>query len=183
MRFYNYSKVKNSNMPKIRITEGEHGKFVFFWKIGEPGEEFCNWFISPFKHKGILFNCEEQHMMWEKAVLFKDHKKMAEILAEPSPGAQKSLGRGVKNFNQEVWEKHCYNLIKEGLRQKFEQHPELKTLLLSTGDAIMAEASPKDQVWGIGRSGDDPDAQVVGRWRGKNLLGKLLMELREEMRS
>jgi ribA/ribD-fused uncharacterized protein len=170
-------------MAKLKITDGPNGKFVFFWKLKHPGEELSNWFLTKFTHKGIEFNCSEQHMMWEKAELFKDYTKQKEILAETDPAKQKALGRQVKNFNQDTWESVCFNLIKEGLVQKFGQSPPLKELLLSTGTATLAEASPVDRVWGIGLADTDPDAQVVSRWRGKNLLGKVLMEVRKELQS
>lgn len=58
----------------------------------------------------------------------------------------------------------------------------MKEFLLSTGDDILAEASPYDGVWGIQLSADSPDAQNPCRWQGQNLLGFALMEVRDELR-
>lgn len=58
------------------------------------------------------------------------------------------------------------------LRQKFTQNLTLKNLLLSTGNSILVEESPRDSYWGIGKNRD-----------GKNMLGKLLMDLREELKN
>ncbi len=58
----------------------------------------------------------------------------------------------------------------EAVRAKFTQHPDLKELLLSTGDAMLEENAPKDEEWGIGSNG-----------RGKNKLGKILMRVRQEL--
>ncbi len=58
--------------------------------------------------------------------------------------------------------------MKEVLNKKF-QNPELKEKLLSTGTAILIEDSKTDNFWGIGKKGE-----------GKNMLGKLLMEIREQ---
>ena len=58
---------------------------------------------------------------------------------------------------------------------------ELKTFLLSTGDAILAEASPYDGIWGIRMQADAPDANNPLKWRGQNLLGFALMEERDEL--
>jgi ribA/ribD-fused uncharacterized protein len=55
--------------------------------------------------------------------------------------------------------------------------------LLATGDSIIAEASPYDQVWGIGLSEEDPLAQNISTWNGKNLLGKILMSVREKIKN
>ena len=60
------------------------------------------------------------------------------------------------------------------------QNPDLKERLLSTGDAILAEASPKDRIWGIGLDAKTASGMEPNAWPGMNLLGKALMELREE---
>ena len=52
-------------------------------------------------------------------------------------------------FDAKVWDAVKYNIVKAGNKAKFEQNPDLMKLLLSTGDSIMAEASPKDRIWGI----------------------------------
>ena len=55
-------------------------------------------------------------------------------------------------------------------------------LLLSTEDSILAEASPKDTVWGIGLTAAAAEKTDPSEWPGENLLGKVLMELRDEFR-
>ena len=54
--------------------------------------------------------------------------------------------------------------------------------LLATGNAILAECSPRDKDWGILLSTSDPEVQDITKWRGENLLGQVLMEVREELR-
>ena len=61
---------------------------------------------------------------------------------------------------------------------KFTQNPDLMAKLKATGDAIMAEASPQDKIWGIGMTADDPEARCPEHWNGQNLLGNILMEIR-----
>ena len=65
---------------------------------------------------------------------------------------------------------------------KFSQNPGLREFLLSTGDSILVEASPYDSIWGIRLSADSPEAQDPMKWRGQNLLGFALMEVRDELR-
>ena len=60
------------------------------------------------------------------------------------------------------------------------QNYDLMDLLLDTKDAILAEASPQDKIWGIGLEENDPNSKDPESWRGQNLLGKILMQLREE---
>lgn len=70
--------------------------------------------------------------------------------------------------------------MKTGLIEKFSQNPDLKKALVRTGDAILVEASPFDKIWGIGISAKD--AQKNKPWEGENLLGKALMEVRDNIR-
>ena len=63
---------------------------------------------------------------------------------------------------------------------QFFQNPELKEALLSTAGTTMVEASPFDRIWGIGLTEKNPHAQDRNQWRGRNLLGKILTEVREE---
>ena len=65
---------------------------------------------------------------------------------------------------------------------KFSQNADLKQLLLNTGDAILAECAVKDLIWGIGLSMKDPNRFDMNKWRGENLLGKVLMKVREILR-
>lgn len=66
------------------------------------------------------------------------------------------------------WEEVKYNVMRAAVMNKFLQNPDV---LLSTGDAVLVEASPKDYIWGIGKDGS-----------GKNALGIILMETRYVIR-
>ena len=59
---------------------------------------------------------------------------------------------------------------------------ELREFLLSTGDSVLVEASPYDAIWGIRLAASSPEAQDPMKWRGQNLLGFALMEVRDELR-
>jgi ribA/ribD-fused uncharacterized protein len=61
--------------------------------------------------------------------------------------------------------------MSKALTAKFTQHPELKALLLGTGDARLVEHTENDSYWGDGGNG-----------RGRNMLGQLLMQLRTKLR-
>ena len=154
-------------------------KFTFFWKIRQPGEIYSQWYIRSFTLDGITFNCAEQYMMWKKAMLFGDKATAAKILAEPKPEKQKELGRSVRPFDTAIWDKACYEIVKAGNLAKFQQNPDLAAELKSTAPTTLVEASPVDRIWGIGLAADHPDAQGPTKWRGKNLLGKVLTEVRD----
>ena len=69
----------------------------------------------------------------------------------------------------------------QGNLLKFSQNPKLKDFLLATSNRVLAEASPRDTIWGIGLDEKDKDAQNPYKWRGLNLLGFALMKVRAKL--
>ena len=178
-----------------------------FWRKTDPGGQFCNWYESDFTYrgkddlppnlssylihadypavlemmKGFKFNCVEQFMMTSKASLFGDLETFELIMNEPDPSAQKKLGRRVKNFNQDVWDTHCTEIVTIGCWLKFSQNAQLRNFIVSTYPSILVEGSPFDTIWGVGLRYNDPRILDVDKWEGKNLLGECLMEVRKEL--
>lgn len=114
--------------------------------------------------------------------LFGDDIACARILLATNPGAAKAIGREVVGFNQEVWDERRFEIVLNANLAKFAQHTELKSFLLNTGNRILVEASPVDKVWGIGLAQDHPESEIPRRWKGLNLLGFALMEVRDRLR-
>jgi len=149
-------------------------KYKFFWN-----GPFSNWYPSDFTYNGIIFNCAEQAMMYEKAITFNDLETAKRILICLHPKEQKELGRRVKNFDPEIWNQNKFEKVKEILRCKFEQNPYLLDLLIRNKGLEFVEASPFDRIWGIGY--DEQSAlNNIDSW-GENLLGKILTELSNEL--
>ena len=146
------------------------------------GSFLSQWFPSKFVYHNIVFNCAEQFMMFKKAVLFNDFESMEKILLAEHPREQKKIGRQIKNFDESLWLQHRFEIVKQGNLLKFGNNPELMKLLFGTEDKILVEASPYDRIWGIGLSEDDPLILQEENWRGSNLLGKCLMQVRHELR-
>ena len=94
---------------------------------------------------------------------------------------QKAHGRKVRNFDQGQWEAAREEIVFRANLAKFTQHDDLKAMLLATGDNTIAEASPKDPIWGIGMAEDHPNVTDQSLW-GSNLLGKAIMRVRDELR-
>lgn len=153
-------------------------QFTFFWKSQSP---FSNWYLSDFTLDGITFNCNEQYMMYQKALLFNDQEIADKILKTKSPTRHKQLGRKVKNFDDKIWNKNCQNIVYTGLKAKFSQNDELLKKLKETDGTTLVEASPYDKIWGIGMKMTDKRAQNRSTWLGKNLLGELLTKVREDL--
>ena len=159
-------------------------KFIFFWKEKEkPYGVFSQWAISKFEVNGKVYSCAEQYMMAEKARLFNDTETEDKIMFEIIPERIKYLGRKVKNFNQEIWDKNAYDIVVRGNYEKFRQNKYLLKILKSTQSKILVEASPYDKIWGIGMKADDFRALDSRYWEGQNLLGKVLMDVRNEFSS
>lgn len=142
-----------------------------------------NWFSSQYSFGGHEFPTSEHWMMWQKARVFGDDATAAAVLEADSPAEVKSLGRGVKPYRDSIWHDACLPLMRVGLRQKFVQNERLLNSLLSTGSAVLAEASQKDGTWGVGLGEDDPRLSNPAEWRGQNLLGRSLMGVRSDLRS
>lgn len=149
-----------------------------------PDEEYgflSNWYLSDFVIDGIDFSSMEQYMMYKKAILFQDADVAKKILNTQDVGKIKALGRQVKNYDDVVWNGRRQLIIYEGLLEKFRQNQDLRERLLETGDAILAECAVQDKIWGIGLSMTDEKRFLLSRWRGQNLLGFALMEVRDKI--
>jgi ribA/ribD-fused uncharacterized protein len=133
---------------------------------------------SDFIWNGVTYNCTEQFMMAEKARVFEDLDTLSEILEEKDPRKQKALGRKVKNFDHLAWDLEKFRVVVTGNVLKFSQNRELERFLFKTLDHTIVEASPWDNIWGVGTGPEDETTFDPGRWQGQNLLGKALMETR-----
>nr|EIU2701791.1 NADAR family protein [Pseudomonas aeruginosa] len=142
---------------------------------------FSNWFISPFEVKGVRFNCVEQFMMYCKAKLFQDEAIAQRILATAHPRDQKVLGRQVANYVDSLWCERRAKIVAHGCYAKFSQDVRLRDALLATAGTVLVEASPYDRIWGVGFGENDPRVLDPRQWRGQNLLGIALAEVRERL--
>ncbi|MFD0681928.1 MULTISPECIES: NADAR family protein [unclassified Paenibacillus] len=97
------------------------------------------------------------------------------------PRQQKALGRAVKNFDRVVWESKCREYVYLANKAKFLQNDDILRELLKTVGTTIVEASPDDNIWGIGLSAEDPMAQNRSIWKGTNWLGEVLTSLRDEI--
>ena len=121
-------------------------------------------------------------MMYEKALLFQDQETAAKILQTDNVSEIKALGRAVQHFDNKIWIKMREEIVYRGMLEKFRQNPELAEKLEQTGEDIIAECAVKDRIWGIGLSMKDENRLCIDKWRGQNLLGKVLMRVREDIR-
>lgn len=147
--------------------------YVFFFGKDKPNGYLSNFYPVPFVDHQNNFSCNEQYIMYRKALLFNDPSSAEKILEAETPLKAKKLGRQVANFDDKVWKEHRLEIMTSGLRLKFSQNPKLKEMLLETGDKILAEASPFDKIWGIGYNKHVAVKKDPKDWPGQNLLGFL----------
>ena len=156
--------------------------YIYFWKISEnPHGVFSQWYMSEFTHSNIKYNCTEQFMMAKKAELFFDTINYKKIMNSTDPVKMRKLGRKVKNYDNAIWEEHSYKIVLQANLCKFVQDKYLRDILLATKDKILVEASPYDKIWGVGLSAKNPKILNENTWNGKNLLGKVLMNVRTRL--
>lgn len=155
---------------------------ICFHNPEEENGYLSNWYLSEFTVEGITFSSMEQYMMYKKAMLFQDRETAGKILQTDDVAEIKALGRGVRNFDDQIWIKSREEIVYKGVLEKFRQNPELSAQLKETGEDVIAECAVKDRIWGIGLSMKDEDRFCMDRWKGQNLLGKILMRVREETR-
>lgn len=173
------------DLIRDEFIKGQKLKFLFFWghqklKNGEIGQScLSQWWTSDFEVDGITYFSAEHFMMAEKARLFNDLDNLDKIINSKSPSQAKQFGREVIGFNEDIWTANRFEIVKKGNIAKFGQNPELKDFLLSTTKRILVEASPVDTIWGIGLSKDSEHCENPLKWRGLNLLGFALMEVRD----
>lgn len=167
---------------------GKPAKYLFFWghRASRDGSItkscFSQWWESSFEVDGVVYKTAEHYMMAEKARLFDNPDIFEKIIDCQSPAAAKKLGRKVKGFDPKVWESKRFDIVKKGNEYKFSQNPDLASFLVGAKNRVLVEASPVDPIWGIGMAEDHVHASQPAKWKGLNLLGFALMEVRDKLK-
>jgi ribA/ribD-fused uncharacterized protein len=125
-----------------------------------------NFYTSPIEWKGKTYPTVEHLYQALKAI---DEKCHEYVRSSPGPGTAKQRGREIPN--RPDWENIKVTIMRICLRLKFAPGSELSEWLSDTQNLILVEEAPWDEFWGSGREGN-----------GKNILGVLLMEIREDLR-
>lgn len=130
---------------------------------------FSNFSAHPVQVDGVVWPTTEHFFQGMKPP--QGHEEVREeVRSCKTPGKAKHLGRRVPL--RDDWDTYRLEVMLTALRAKFSQHPSIGETLLLTGDRELVEDNKSDAFWGCGANG-----------KGKNMLGKLLMQVREEMRS
>lgn len=172
--------------PKYSVLSELSNKHLYFWGHRPSKDKVVSksclsqwWPCTFYDGDGNSYSSAEQWMMAEKARVFSDLETLNRILETKDPKEAKELGRQVSFFDESIWTHRSYDAVVEGNLLKFGQNPVLKDYLLSTADSVLVEASPYDRIWGIGMKQDDEGIEDIKNWKGGNLLGFALMEVRD----
>jgi N-glycosidase YbiA len=142
---------------------------IHFYSVGDEYGEFSNFAAYPIRLKGKTWPTSEHYFQAQK---FAGKPDEAEIRKANSPMIAARMGRDRKRPLRLDWESVKVAVMREAVLAKFTQHADLQKLLLETGDLKIVERTENDRYWGDGGDGS-----------GKNMLGRLLMEVRELLRN
>ncbi len=152
---------------------------IYFW-----GSFLSNWIPTDLSisYNGYIFSNSEQLFMYMKAKFFGDYPMELRIVKHgKDPKTAKDLGRQVKNYNDAKWAEVREEMMYNACLLKFESDEKLKEQLLDTGDRIIVEGTPFDPIWGVKIKWSDDRILDEENWRGQNLLGKVLMDVRNQL--
>lgn len=176
-------RVLKAKVPKEELKPEEEPVFFF---AGNPAlnehKEFSNMAEATIQVDGMSFPTVEHYFQWSKAKMFGDAEIQNKILKTTSPKSVKSYGKKVKGFDEEAWNEKKDSVMRTAVKAKLMQHPDILKKLRDTGTRPIAEADPRGKYWGIGTSSETSKAKDPSRWPGQNKMGKILMELRDELK-
>jgi hypothetical protein len=163
-------------MKKALEGSIEYDDYVAFW-----GSCFSNFFPTRFYLDGRYWTTSEKYFMYTKAITFGDEEIAEKILKTDNPKECKNLGRQVKNFNSEEWDKIKEEIMYKAVKAKFEQDGLCNSCILNYLNKDFVEGSPYDKIWGVGIKYDDKRILNKKNWQGQNLLGKILTRVKDEL--
>lgn len=140
---------------------------AFYIKGNEYGD-FSNFSDHGIEMDGKWYMTVEHYF---QAMKFPGHEQSEKIRVAANPMVAKRLGNVRSVPLREDWEAVKLDVMRAAVCKKVATHPEVAQRLLGTGDEELIEAAPSDYFWGCGKTGS-----------GQNWLGKILMEVRAELR-
>jgi len=141
---------------------------IHFYSKSDTHREFSNFAPFGIDLDDAWWPTVENYYQAQK---FTDPELRKSIRKAEKPPIAKSLADKNKAAIRPDWDAVKDDVMYRAVRRKFEQHPELKAMLLATGDEELIESAPTDTYWGVGRDGT-----------GRNKLGQIMSRIRDELR-
>ncbi|KAK5965317.1 hypothetical protein GCK32_002306 [Trichostrongylus colubriformis] len=128
------------------------------------------------------FSSAEQFYMWTKARFCKDFSAANAVLYLKDPKMIKQVDSQLKNVDMNEWMKFSWKVRMKAAMAKFKQNRRMRYQLFRTIGSTLVEANVDDTYWGIGLSIDDPNIADPSKWRGANVMGEVLMQIRDVLK-
>lgn len=141
---------------------------ITFYRPQDPYGPFSNFSAHKVALDGKMWKTSEHYYQAQK---FSDEELQTKVRLTKTPGEAAKMGRDMSLPLREDWEVVKDDVMRKVVNAKFTQHRDLRKMLLDTGDEYLIEASFRDAYWGWGKDK-----------KGKNMLGRILMEVREELK-
>lgn len=175
--FDDYDLLPEALKPASISTMKDERAIVFFSK-------YCplsNHAATPFRLDGISYATMEQYLARARALLAKDRKMIRRIMESEDPVEHKRCLNALKADGKDaLWKTSVATWLKPGLMAKFTQNKSAREFLLATGTLVIGEAS-MDEDWGIGKKLNDYKVLDLPNWKGKNMIGEALAEVRDKL--
>lgn len=140
----------------------------FYRERDEPYGCFSNFSHHSFELDGTPWQTVEHYF---QAMKFAGTPHEDAIRRAPASMIAKQRGNDHARPLRSDWEAVKDDIMRRAVRAKFEQHADIRAVLLGTGEEELIEDAPNDSYWGCGKDGT-----------GKNMLGRVLMEVRGDLR-
>ena len=141
---------------------------IYFYSTQDTFGCFSNFSAHSVRLNGKTWPTAEHYFQSQKFAGTPDEE---EIRLASSPMLAARMGRSRKRPLRPDWEDVKDDIMREVVLAKFQQHEDIRNVLLSTGNEEIVEKTTDDYYWGCGLDGT-----------GKNMLGIILMEVRETLR-
>ena len=142
---------------------------IYFYSTNDPYGCFSNFSAHGFTLKGQWWATSEHYFQAQKFV-GTEHEAVIRNAKRPNDAAR--MGRERSRPLRRDWEQVKDDVMRDAVRAKFRAHADIRAILLGTGDEELVENAPSDYYWGCGADGS-----------GKNMLGKILVQIRAELRA
>lgn len=145
---------------------------IYFYKVWQPYGCFSNFSPHGITIKGVYWSTVEHYYQAQKFLGTPDAVIIPQIHAAETPELAAAMGRDENHQVRPDWEVVKIKVMREAVLKKFLTHADIREVLISTGDQFLVENSPTDCFWGCGADKT-----------GQNHLGRILMNVREEIRN
>lgn len=142
---------------------------IKFYRTNEMYGCFSNFSKHGFEIDGKYWMTSEHYF---QAMKFVGLEVFEKVRLAPTPMDAAKMGRDKKNPLREDWEDVKDDIMRKAVWSKFSQNREIARILIGTGEEVIIEKTSHDYYWGCGTNGT-----------GKNMLGVILMEVRNKLQS